>query len=90
MGLGWVIQSLRRFVSDSYCSVTKENTFQQRAFSYSLPSISRPFSSLSGAQLSVSMMKRIAKTSKTPSKPTFCCCIFLHIEYAVLVRAFTL
>ena len=36
------------------------------------------------------MMKRMAKTSYTPSNGTFCFCIFLQIEYAVLVLIFSL
>ena len=35
-------------------------------------------------------MKRIANTSNTPSKGTFCACILRYIEYALLVRIFSL
>ena len=77
LGLGVDIQSLSLLVSDSYSSVTYENTFQHNACSVSL-------------SVSQSIMNRIANTSKTPSKATFCFCIFLYMERAVFVLIFSL
>ena len=67
-GLGFVTQSRRRLVSCSYSSVTKEKTFQQSSRS-----------SL-GSSSGQSMMKRMANTSKTPSKGTFCLTILAQME----------